>query len=174
MTVAPATDHRFTPCRLPAIDTLVPPRERARHYGAVRAKLWPARRQFITPPKPDWSTPRLVEVPGTDRDRVAAVLIDIEQLKPLTTTDIVQAVAAAFDVPVADILGRSKFPEHCKPRMIAMTVARLKLRHRANGSLPQIGKFFDGRDHSTAWHAINTYGALVESVAASLTSEPTA
>ena len=59
--------------------------------------------------------------------------------------EIVQQVADTFGVTVERMLGRDRSRQVALPRQIAMYL----LREEANISLPQIGEFLGGRDHTT-------------------------
>lgn len=64
--------------------------------------------------------------------------------------DILGAVLQAFpDTSRADLLSPSRKHVHVRPRQIAMTLSR----ELTPASLPRIGKFYGGRDHTTVIHA---------------------
>lgn len=60
------------------------------------------------------------------------------------------AVASEWGVDVADIISRRQSKLISKPRHAAMYLARILTAH----SLPEIGRAFGGRDHTTVMHAI--------------------
>jgi hypothetical protein len=62
---------------------------------------------------------------------------------------IAECVASRFDLTLAALKGRSRAREVAWPRHVAMWLATLD----GSRSLPQIGRFFGGRDHTTALHA---------------------
>ncbi len=76
-------------------------------------------------------------------------LIQEQQKKALTSDAILQAVAAHFDIHLADLQGRSQTQEHAVPRQIAMHLCRSQLR------LPymKIADLFS-RDHSTVMTSV--------------------
>ena len=71
--------------------------------------------------------------------------------------DIQIAVCKHFDVKLLDMLSKRRTAEIVKPRQIAMYLAKtLTLK-----SLPDIGRRFGGRDHTTALHAIRKMEGLI-------------
>ena len=66
-----------------------------------------------------------------------------------TLAGIVKRAAAAFGVSEKELLGRSRLRKCLVPRQAAMYLARELTRL----SLPRIGAFFGGRDHTTVLHA---------------------
>lgn len=63
---------------------------------------------------------------------------------------IIELVARNYQVSVEEMLGRDRSQKIALPRQIAMYL----LREMANASLPQIGEFLGGRDHTTVMYAI--------------------
>ena len=76
-----------------------------------------------------------------------------------TMWQIVADVAFERDVSEGDLIGPSRARWISHPRQEAMWCAYQE--RRANGtrvySLPSIGKFFGGRDHTTVLHAIRAH-----------------
>jgi chromosomal replication initiator protein len=72
-------------------------------------------------------------------------------LKPRARTvrDIQEATAAAFDVPLEELLSSSRAAPVAWPRQVAMYLAR----ELTDQSLPAIGSAFGGRSHTTILHA---------------------
>jgi chromosomal replication initiator protein len=70
--------------------------------------------------------------------------------------DIIATVADEFGVTPADILGKSHKPEFTRPRFAAIYLAR----HTGKRSLPEIGRAFGGRDHTTILNALRRFEAL--------------
>lgn len=62
-----------------------------------------------------------------------------------------QRVAASFGISHLDMTSRRQGWQTARPRQIAMYLAR----HLTQASLPEIGRAFGGRDHTTVMHAIN-------------------
>lgn len=70
--------------------------------------------------------------------------------------DILKVVASHYNVTRADILSQRRTANVVKPRQIAMYLAKmLTLR-----SLPEIGRRFGGRDHTTVLHAVRKIDGL--------------
>lgn len=66
------------------------------------------------------------------------------------TIDLIQKkVAEYFDVRLADMKSKNRGQAVAYPRQIAMFLSRQLTQH----SLPEIGEFFGGRDHTTVIHA---------------------
>jgi chromosomal replication initiator protein len=71
--------------------------------------------------------------------------------------DIQRTVARQYNVSRADLLSSRRTANVVRPRQIAMYLAKtLTLR-----SLPEIGRRFGGRDHTTVLHAVRKIGSLV-------------
>src|SRR6202140_898036 len=77
--------------------------------------------------------------------------------KKVKIEDIQKLVASHFNVSRADILSARRTASVVRPRQIAMYLSRL-LTPR---SLPEIGRRFGGRDHTTVLHAVRKIEALV-------------
>lgn len=71
--------------------------------------------------------------------------------KNLTTKQLLDTVAAYFDLPIPDLLGKCREKRLAFPRQIIMFLMREELK----SSYPTIGKMMGGRDHTTAIHAYN-------------------
>ena len=78
-------------------------------------------------------------------------LIDTRE-KIITNELIQKLVAEAFGVKISDLKSKRRTKNIVLPRQVAMYLCR----HLANSSLPEIGNFFGGKDHSTVIHAIKT------------------
>jgi len=70
--------------------------------------------------------------------------------KRVTIDDIQRAVSAYFDIKPIDLVSARRARAVARPRQIAMYLAK-RLTTR---SLPEIGRKFGGRDHSTVIHAV--------------------
>lgn len=81
-------------------------------------------------------------------------LIEAEE-RPAVSLPIVehiQATTAAFyGVARADLMSNCRKGKFIRPRHVAMYLCK----HLTKRSLPQIGKRFGGRDHTTVLHAVN-------------------
>jgi chromosomal replication initiator protein len=69
-----------------------------------------------------------------------------------------QTVADHFKLTIDDLNGRKRTQTIVLPRQIAMYLCRKIL----DIPLPQVGKFFGGRDHTTVIHSCNKITAELE------------
>ncbi|WP_081433903.1 chromosomal replication initiator protein DnaA [Azorhizobium caulinodans] len=77
--------------------------------------------------------------------------------KRVRVDDILRVVAKHYNVTRADLLSQRRTANVVKPRQIAMYLAKtLTLR-----SLPEIGRRFGGRDHTTVLHAVRKIDGLI-------------
>ncbi len=80
---------------------------------------------------------------------IRELLVDmLPREAPLTPEGILQAVAVYFRVRVEDLCGKSRKRTVAWPRQVAMYL----LRQETDLSLPQIGQWIGGRDHTTVLH----------------------
>ncbi len=82
----------------------------------------------------------------------------IQQTGDLKPKDVLEAVSRAFGVSNDRLLGRERTREVALPRQIAMYL----MREEGGVSLPQIGKFIGGRDHTTVIYACDKVNNLME------------
>ena len=83
-------------------------------------------------------------------------LIRAHEPKRVKIEDIQKLVASHYSVSRADILSSRRTAVVVKPRQVAMFLAKtLTMR-----SLPEIGRRFGGRDHTTVLHAVRKIEAL--------------
>ncbi len=83
-------------------------------------------------------------------------LVRTHEPKRVKIEDIQKLVATHFNVSRADILSSRRTANVVRPRQIAMYLSKaLTLR-----SLPEIGRRFGGRDHTTVLHAVRKIDAL--------------
>ncbi|MCJ8143719.1 chromosomal replication initiator protein DnaA [Ancylobacter sp. A5.8] len=86
-------------------------------------------------------------------------LVRSTEPKRVRVDDILRIVAKHYNVTRADILSQRRTANVVKPRQVAMYLAKtLTLR-----SLPEIGRRFGGRDHTTVLHAVRKIENLVGS-----------
>jgi chromosomal replication initiator protein len=81
------------------------------------------------------------------------------QDKLINVENIQKTVAEYYKVRVADMLSNKRTRSITRPRQIAMALAK----ELTNHSLPEIGEFFGGRDHTTVLHACRKVEELKES-----------
>jgi chromosomal replication initiator protein len=77
--------------------------------------------------------------------------LPVKSEKRVTVDDIQKTVAAYFDITVEDLHSKRRTKTVVRPRHIAMYLAKTL----TTRSLPDIGRRFGGRDHSTVIHAVN-------------------
>ena len=81
------------------------------------------------------------------------------QEKIVKIDNIQRVVADYYKIKVTDLLSKQKKRDVARPRQVAMALAK----EFTNHSLPEIGGFFGGRDHTTVLHAVKTVKRLVAS-----------
>lgn len=69
--------------------------------------------------------------------------------KSTTPKQVIQTISLYFDLPIEDLLGKSREKRLAFPRQIIMYLLREELK----SSYPAIGSELGGRDHTTAMHA---------------------
>jgi len=90
-------------------------------------------------------------------EREARDLIRPTEQRRIRIEDIQRAIARHFNVPRGDLLSARRTANVVRPRQLAMYLAKtLTLR-----SLPEIGRRFGGRDHTTVLHAVRKMEALI-------------
>ena len=87
------------------------------------------------------------------------ILKDVfNQAKIITVDKIQNTVSSFFNIPLAEMLSQRRSRPLARPRQIAMYLAK-KMTTR---SLPEIGRRFANRDHTTVIHAVKTITRLSE------------
>ncbi|MEO5574351.1 MAG: chromosomal replication initiator protein DnaA [Gammaproteobacteria bacterium] len=81
------------------------------------------------------------------------------QDKQVTIDNIQKTVAEYYKIRVAELVSARRTRSLARPRQLAMALAK----ELTNHSLPEIGKAFGGRDHTTVLHACRKIGDLKES-----------
>jgi chromosomal replication initiator protein len=90
-------------------------------------------------------------------EREVRDLIRPHEPKRIKIEDIQRVVARQYNVSRSDLLSSRRTANVVRPRQVAMYLAKtLTLR-----SLPEIGRRFGGRDHTTVLHAVRKIEALV-------------
>jgi len=90
-------------------------------------------------------------------ERAIRDLVRTPEPKKIKIEDIQKLVASHFNVSRADILSSRRTATVVRPRQIAMYLSKV-LTPR---SLPEIGRRFGGRDHTTVLHAVRKIQGLV-------------
>ncbi len=87
------------------------------------------------------------------------ILKDVfSQIRVVTVDKIQNIVSNFFNIPLSDMLSQRRSRPLARPRQIAMFLAK-KMTSR---SLPEIGRRFANRDHTTVIHAVKTITRLSE------------
>jgi chromosomal replication initiator protein len=81
------------------------------------------------------------------------------QDKQVSIENIQKTVAEYYKLRTSDMLSAKRSRSIARPRQVAMTLAKELTKH----SLPEIGRAFGGRDHTTVLHATRTIKGLRES-----------
>lgn len=76
--------------------------------------------------------------------------------------EIITVVAEACELRVGDLISERRTAHIVLPRQVAMALAK----HLTLRSLPEIGRRFGGRDHTTVLHAVRKMQPLIDAVAA--------
>ena len=82
-----------------------------------------------------------------------------QKKKVITAEEIQKSIAAFYNTKISDIKSKKKNKAFIKPRHTAMFLTR----QLTNLSLPEIGRHFGGRDHSTVLHAIHKIENIAKS-----------
>lgn len=81
-----------------------------------------------------------------------------QQPTPRIIENIIEVAAASEGLTPADILGPVRESPHVRARQRGMYLAR----QATDRSLPELGRRFGGRDHTTVLHALRKISVLVE------------
>ena len=101
---------------------------------------------------------RLMQAP-LNLDTAAAVLESIQaHLTDLTPETILSTVAKHYGLSEKELTGRSRTRAISLPRQLAMYL----IREETRTSLPQIGQFLGGRDHTTIMHGYDKISTQIE------------
>ncbi|MGI9481085.1 MAG: chromosomal replication initiator protein DnaA [Hyphomicrobiales bacterium] len=94
-------------------------------------------------------------------DQAALALRDLvrpSDIQRIKIDDILKVVGRHFNVPKADLLSPRRARSIVRPRQIGMYLAKTL----TTRSLPEIGRRFGGRDHSTVLHAVRKIEELMQ------------
>jgi len=106
------------------------------------------------------ATSQLIGTPITiDFTREALSDLLAVQAKSVTIENIQKTVAEYYSIRLSDLSSKSRSRSVARPRQIAMALAK----ELTSKSLPEIGKAFGGRDHTTVLHACRKVIELKES-----------
>jgi len=90
--------------------------------------------------------------------QIITQLTALPRRSAVTPKQLLQVVSEFFDVPVIDLIGKSRKKELVGPRQIVMFLMREEIK----SSYPSIGNELGGRDHTTAMHAYDKISGEVE------------
>ena len=90
-------------------------------------------------------------------DDILGHLVRVEDNRKIRIEDIQRAVSRHYNVSRTDMLSNRRTRVIVKPRQIAMYLAKM-LTPR---SLPEIGRRFGGRDHTTVLHAVRKVETMI-------------
>lgn len=96
-------------------------------------------------------------------------LDEAPRFNPFSTADIIKAGADVFGISVADTKSGRRTKPLVRYRMAIVAIARQLTKH----SLPQLGRRFGNRDHTTMLHAIRKMQPHIAAVAAELRTDAT-
>lgn len=94
-------------------------------------------------------------------EQVKNILVSVitpPKKRGVSAKKIIEIVSDFYNVEPADLLKQSRKKEYVNPRQIAMYIIRKEL----ETSLPSIGEFFGGRDHTTVIHAIDKIERIIK------------
>ncbi|TGG91505.1 chromosomal replication initiator protein DnaA [Natronospirillum operosum] len=83
------------------------------------------------------------------------------QEKQISIDNIQRTVAEYYNIKISDLISKRRSRSVARPRQMAMALAKELTSH----SLPEIGKAFGGRDHTTVLHACRKVRELLETSA---------
>lgn len=97
---------------------------------------------------------------GIDLERAQDLLQDIlrQSERRITVEDIQKAVCAHYNIRMPDLMGPRRARPLARPRQMAMYLAK----QLTVQSLPDIGRRFGGRDHTTIIHGIRKIEELIK------------
>ncbi|MFZ2099670.1 MAG: chromosomal replication initiator protein DnaA [Oricola sp.] len=90
-------------------------------------------------------------------DDILGHLVRVEDNRKIRIEDIQRAVSRHYNVSRTDMLSNRRTRVIVKPRQIAMYLAKIMTPR----SLPEIGRRFGGRDHTTVLHAVRKVESMI-------------
>ena len=70
--------------------------------------------------------------------------------RKITIEEIQRKVSDHYNIRLSDMIGPKRLRTYARPRQIAMYLAK----YLTSRSLPEIGRRFGGRDHTTVMHGV--------------------
>lgn len=124
------------------------------HYKAVRARV-----RAYREPKPRVVLPRVIVTTHSRKPWLAPVVVEVEPpqvLPPTMSKRIKRLVCIRFNISMEELLGPNRLAVLARPRQIAQYLDKMLTRN----SLPEIGRRFGGRDHTSILHSVRKITAL--------------
>jgi chromosomal replication initiator protein len=78
--------------------------------------------------------------------------------RKVTIEEIQRKVSEHYNIRLSDLIGPKRLRAYARPRQIAMFLCKMM----TSRSLPEIGRRFGGRDHTTVMHGVRRIGELRE------------
>ena len=91
-------------------------------------------------------------------EKTLADLIRAREIRRVQIEDILKIISRHFKVPRTDLLSARRSRDVVRPRQIAMYLAK----SLTSRSLPEIGRRFGGRDHTTVLHSVRKVEQLMK------------
>lgn len=92
-----------------------------------------------------------------EREALGVTISRYLDQRPISPKDrafsIVRQVAAEHNIPIADLLSNARLPHLVRAR----SVLYWRMRRQTHWSLPKIGRFCGGRDHTTVLYGLRAY-----------------
>jgi hypothetical protein len=142
--------------------------ERRKRLGAPKPQVRP----LFVPIKSIARPEPVAPAPVTNPDAVLVAEVDITAAFPILLTEIPfpfrksamfdrikRVVCARYEIERADLIGHRRFNKFVRPRQIAMYLAK----RLTFCSLPEIGRRFGGKDHTTVLHSHRKIAAIMAS-----------
>ncbi|QEK37813.1 chromosomal replication initiator protein DnaA [Candidatus Cytomitobacter indipagum] len=100
-----------------------------------------------------------------DLDTVKGILKEfVQHKKPITPELIIDSICKYYNIEKDELCSKSRKRNILKPRQIAMYLCR----ELTDSSLPEIGRFLGGKDHTTAMHSIKKIEQSIDSLESEL------
>jgi chromosomal replication initiator protein len=96
-----------------------------------------------------------------DMDLTQDCLADVLRAseRKITVEEIQRKVSEHYNIRLSDMIGPKRLRSYARPRQVAMYLSK----HLTSRSLPEIGRRFGGRDHTTVMHGVKRIEELKQS-----------
>ena len=98
------------------------------------------------------------DIPLDRVDDILGHLVRVDEHKRIRIEDIQKTVAQHYNVPRSELLSNRRTRSVVRPRQIAMFLSKTMTPR----SLPEIGRRFGGKDHTTVLHAVRKVEAMIK------------